>query len=151
MHKQLKIINGLVISFILLLAFSGTCQTSHAEEFVGFLEIRYPNQLVKTLLQGPYSSKKRCENLNQTTLDNALIACGSCNIENNFCISEREVPEIYSKVLRKEKSAFPYIIATPKGRIIISGIPMQSAIAECRYIAEKFRSNGYGDARCVLP
>jgi hypothetical protein len=124
---------------------------ANAAEYVSWLTARYEDQSVKTFLQGPYASKATCDKLNQTTWDNVLTACGSCKAEQKACMPANDLKEVYAKALRRERAAFPYVIATPKGRIIISGVPTAIAITECNRLAAEFRTNGYGDARCVLP
>lgn len=140
-----------VITTILLLTLAAACRSTDAAEYVSWLAVRYPDQAVKTFLQGPYESKARCDQLNQSTWDNVLTACGTCRAEEKFCSRADELREIYAKALRSERAAYPYVIATPKGRIIISGVTTSVAVAECQRLAESFRSNGYRDARCVLP
>lgn len=140
-----------VNAFILVLLLSAACDSARAADYVSWLAVRYPDQAVKTFLQGPYKSKARCDQLNQSTWDNVLTACGTCRAEEKFCSRADELKEGYAKALRKERAAYPYVIATPQGRIIISGVSTSVAVAECQRLAESFRSNGYSDARCVLP
>jgi Fe-S oxidoreductase len=136
---------------IFLLIFSTVSRDAYAADYFSLLVVRYSDQSVKTFLQGTYDSKARCDQLNQTTWDNVLTACGSCKAEEKFCNSTNELPEMYAKALRREQAAYPYVISTLKGRIIISGVTTDEAVAECQLLAEKFRSNLYSDARCVLP
>ena len=124
---------------------------ANAADHISWLTVRYEDQSVKTFLQGPYASKATCDKLNQTTWDNVLTACGYCKVEQKACMPADDLKEVYAKALRRERAAFPYVVATPKGRIIISGVPTATAIAECNRLAAEFRANGYGDARCVLP
>ena len=152
MPQHSKINSNSVITIFILVTLSVTCQISSAQEHVGSLVVRYPgSQIVQTFLQGPYSSKSRCESLMQTTWDNHHKACGTCWVDDKSCVPAVDVPHDYSKALRKEKATYPYLIATPKGRIIISGISIKQAIEMCRQNEKNFRLNGYGDARCVLP
>lgn len=140
-----------VIATILLLALATACQKVGAAEYVSWLAVRYSDQAVKTFLQGPYKSKAWCDELNQTTWDNVLTACGTCSAEAKFCIPMDELREGWAKALRKERAVYPYVIASPKGRIIISGVTTSVAVAECKRLADSFRSFGYHDSRCVLP
>ena len=123
---------------------------AHAADYVSWLSVRYEGTAVKTFLQGPHNSKVQCEKLNETTWDNVLTACGICKVEQKFCMSADQLGEFYAKALRKERAEFPYVISTPKGRILFSGVPTASAVAECNRLAQLFRANGYVDARCVL-
>lgn len=140
-------VNAAILALILLAA----CDSAGAADYVSWLAVRYPDRAVKTFLQGPYKSKARCDQLNQSTWDNVLTACETCSAEEKFCSRADELKEIYAKALRKERAAYPYVIATPEGRIIVSGVSTSAAVAECQRLAESFRSNGYRDARCVLP
>lgn len=125
--------------------------SAFASDYFAFLAVRYSDNSVKTFVQGPFNSKPRCDTLNQSTWDNTLTACGSCNAEQKFCVTKDDFPEIYLKTIRREKAAFPYVVATTNGRIIISGVRTSVAIEECQLLANKFRNNGYAEARCVLP
>lgn len=140
-----------MIAVILLLILTTTCNSADDAEYVSWLFVRYPDKAVKTFLQGPYKSKAWCDKLNQTTWDNVLTACGTCQTEAKFCTRADELKELYAKALRKERAPYPYVIATSKGRIIISGVPTKVAVEECHRLADDFRSNGYRDARCMLP
>lgn len=124
---------------------------AHAAEHAAWLVVRYEDQSVKTFLQGPYRSKTSCEKLNQITWDNVLTACGSCKAEQKHCMELSQLGELYSKSLRKERAPYPYVVATPEGRIILSGVPTATAVSECNRLAHQFRSNGYANAQCVLP
>ena len=124
---------------------------ANGTEFFSWLAVRYPDQSVKTFLQGHFASKPRCEQLNQSTWDNVLTACGSCKVDEQFCSPISNLRDGYAKALRKERAAFPYVVATPNGRIIISGVPTHNAVAECHRLADRFKENGYEDARCILP
>lgn len=139
------------VTSLMALIFVAICPIANATEYFSWLSVRYPDQAVKTFLQGPYDSMSRCDHLNQSTWDNVLTACGSCSAESKFCSPMDELREAYAKAIRKERAAFPYVVATPAGRIIISGVSTRTAVAECQRLEEVFRSNGYGDARCVLP
>ena len=127
-------------------------QTVWASDYYSWLAVRYSeNNGVKTFLQGPYNSKSACDKLNHLTWDNVLTACRSCKVEMKHCDRLEGLPDLYRKLLRRERAVMPYVIATPKGRIFFSGIPTNIAIDECHRMAETFRSNGYSEARCVLP
>lgn len=144
-------VHCVITTTILLLILATTYRSAGAADYVSWLAVRYPDQGVKTFLQGPYKSKARFDQLNQSTWANVLTACGTCRAEEKFCSRADELKEVYTKALRKERAAYPYVIATPEGRIIISGVSTSVAVAECQRLAESFRSNGYRDARCVLP
>jgi hypothetical protein len=124
---------------------------AQAAEYVSWLAVRYQDHSVKTFIQGPYGSRPQCDKLNQTTWDNVQTACGICTAEAKFCLPAPELAEVFAKALRSERAAFPYVIATPKGRIIVSGVATDAAIAECQRLGQQFRVNGYSEARCVLP
>ena len=135
---------------IFWIAFSS--QTAWASDYYSWLSVRYSaNDSVKTFLQGPYKSKSWCDKLNQTTWDNVLTACGSCKVEMKHCDRLEQLPDGYRKLLRRERAAMPYVIATPEGRIFFSGVSTAIAIDECHRLATSFRGNGYSEARCVLP
>lgn len=120
-------------------------------EYASWLVVRYPDGAVKTFLQGPYASRDQCDKLNQTTWSNVLNACVTCTAEEKSCSPADTLSESYAKMLRNERAAVPYVVATPKGRIIVSGVPTPVAAAECIRLRDQFRANGYSDARCVLP
>ena len=134
-----------------ILLYLFVAQEAQAADHISWLAVRYQDNSVKTFLQGPYSSKAQCDKLNQSTWDNVLTACGTCKAEEKACTPASELREVFAKALRKEQAAFPYVIATPKGRIIISGVPTATAATECQRLGQQFRENGYADARCVLP
>jgi hypothetical protein len=127
-------------------------QTVWASNYYSWLVVRYSeNNGVKTFLQGPYNSKSGCDKLNQITWDNVLTARGSCKVEMKHCDRLEGLPDLYKKLLRRERAVMPYVIATPKGRIFFSGISTNIAIEECHRMAKIFQTNGYSEARCVLP
>lgn len=125
---------------------------ANATEYVSWLMVRYKDGAVKIFLQGPYHSRPRCDQLNQITWDNVFTACRDfCKVEEKSCLRADELLEVYAKAIRKEQAAFPYVVATPAGRIIISGVSTSIAVAECHRLARDFRSNAYSDAQCILP
>lgn len=128
-----------------------SCQTVCAAEYFSWLSVRYSDRSVKTFLQGPYKTKAWCDKLNQTTWDNVLTACGTCSTEMKYCDRIEKLQGIYSKLIRRERAAMPYVVATPEGRIFFSGVPTSTAVDECHRLAASFKGNGYSDARCVLP
>ena len=140
-----------VLGMLFSLSILSIATYANADDHISWLTVRYEDQSVKTFLQGPYASKATCDKLNQTTWDNVLTACGSCKVEQKACMPAADLKEVYAKALRRDRAAFPYVVATPKGRIIISGVTTATAIAECNHLAAKFRANSYSDARCVLP
>lgn len=122
-----------------------------ASEYVSLIFVRYSDSTLKTFVQGPDKSKALCEKLSQVTWDNIVTVCGKCSLEKSICLRTYEIEEMYADVLQSNEAIHPYVIATPKSRIIISGIVQSAAIAECQRLAQNFRSNGYRDARCLVP
>lgn len=140
------------ISSLIAFLFFVISTSANATEYVSWLSVRYQDGAVKTFLQGPYPSRLRCDQLNQTTWDNVLTACkDSCKVEEKSCLRADEILEVYAKAIRKERTAFPYVVATPAGRIIISGVSTSVAVAECHRLARDMKSNAYSGARCMLP
>lgn len=137
-----------LLGILVVVSFSTATQ---AADQVAWLSVRYSNGAVKTFVQGPYTSKASCDKLNQITWDNVLTACGSCKVEQQFCIPAEQLTGPFAKGLRKEPVAIPYVVATSKGRIFLSGIPTSEALAECERLASEFRRNGYPKSVCVLP
>lgn len=127
-------------------------QGAWAADYYSWLAVRYSdNKVLKTFLQGPYDSKASCDKLNQITWDNVFTACGSCTVEMKHCDRLENLSDGFRKLLRRERAAMPYAIATPKGRIFFSGMPTNTAINECHHLAASFQNNGYSEARCVVP
>lgn len=132
-----------------LVVFTAISLNARAADYYHLLNVRYPSGLVKTFLGGPYSRKSWCEKQAQTVWDNVLTTCGTCKKELQQCGEASVIPDSYLKTFRNEPIPSPYVTATPKGRIVFSGVRRDIALAECGHTAAEFRAHGFAEARCI--
>jgi hypothetical protein len=141
----------LYIAAFVFLIFADANDAASADEYVSVLSVGYPDSIAKIFVQGPDSSKESCESYVRTTWENIVRVCGACWVEDRSCLKVEEIDDLYSATLRGERAAYPYVVATPKGRIIIRGTSENVAVGECERLAQAFRSKGYAASRCVSP
>lgn len=135
----------------LSLSVASATDAASVDGYVSELVVRYPDGVIKIFVQGPDASKESCESYARTTWENIAKVCGTCWVQERHCRTMDNIGDLYATTLRGEPANYPYVVATPKGRIIIRGTPDSVAAGECAYLAQVFRANGYPASRCVLP
>lgn len=140
-----------VLFAVLLLTIIGIAQSNASSaDFYHIVIVRFDNGIVNYVLGGPYNGKNWCEKNAQAVWDNVVTSCGQCKREFQGCSEASALPDPYKRTFRNEPIWLPYVVAMPKGRILIAGVDKETAVRACQNAAAQFRVNGYKQAVCIF-